>query len=127
MPIKIHKAVVENMKIAIIGSRSFTDYELFKAKCDTILSNSKSITIISGGAKGTDRLAERYAAEKNIPIHIYKANWDLHGKSAGMKRNVLMLNDCTHVIAFWDGNSPGTLHMISQARINGKILRVIKF
>jgi len=127
MPIKIHKAVVENMKIAIIGSRSFTDYELFKVKCDNILSNSRSITIISGGAKGTDRLAEKYAAEKNIPILIYKANWDLHGKSAGMKRNVLMLNDCTHVIAFWDGNSPGTLHMISQARINGKKLRVIKF
>jgi len=127
VPIKIHKAVVENMKIAIIGSRSFTDYELFKVKCDTILSNSKSITIISGGAKGTDRLAEKYAAEQNIPILIYKANWDLHGKSAGMKRNVLMLNDCTHVIAFWDGNSPGTLHMISQARINGKGLRVIKF
>jgi len=119
--------VVENMKIAIIGSRSFTDYELFKAKCNAILSNSKSITIISGGAKGTDRLAEKYAAEKNIPILIYKANWDLHGKSAGMKRNVLMLNDCTHVIAFWDGNSPGTLHMISQARINAKKLRVIKF
>ena len=127
MPIKIHKAVVKNMKIAIIGSRSLTDYELIKAKCDTILSNSKSITIISGGAKGTDRLAEKYAAEKSIPILIYKANWDLHGKSAGMKRNVLMLNDCTHVIAFWDGNSPGTLHMISQARINGKKLRVIKF
>jgi len=53
VPIKIHKAVVENMKIAIIGSRSFADYELFKAKCDTILSNSKPITIISGGAKRT--------------------------------------------------------------------------
>jgi len=119
--------VVENMKIAIIGSRSFTDYELFKVKCDAILSNSKSITIISGGAKGTDRLAEKYAAEKSIPILVYKANWDLHGKSVGMKRNVLMLNACTHVIAFWDGNSPGTLHMISQARINGKGLRVIKF
>jgi len=127
MPIKIHKAVVENMKIAIIGSRTLTNYELFKAKCDTILSNSKSITIISGGAKGTDRLAEKYAAEKCIPILIYRANWDLHGKSAGMKRNILMLNDCTHVIAFWDGNSSGTLHMISQARINGKKLRVIKF
>ena len=115
------------MKIAIIGSRSLTDYELFKAKCDTILSNSESITIISGGARGTDRLAEKYAAEKSIPILVYKANWDLHGKRAGMKRNVLMLNDCTHVIAFWDGNSPGTLHMISQAQINGKGLRVIKF
>ena len=127
MPIKIHKAVVKIMKIAIIGSRTFTNYELFKLKCDNILSNSKSITIISGGAKGTDRLAEKYAAEKSIPILIYRANWDLHGKSAGMKRNMLMLNDCTHVIAFWDGNSPGTLHMINQTRINGKKIRIIKF
>jgi hypothetical protein len=115
------------MKVAIIGSRSLTNYELFKVKCDTILSSSKSITIISGGAKGTDRLAERYAAEKNIPILIYKADWDLHGRSAGMKRNTLMLNDCTHVIAFWDRNSPGTLHMINQSRICGKKLRIIKF
>ena len=115
------------MRVAIIGSRSFTDYELFKLKCDTILSSADSITIISGGAKGTDRLTERYAAEKHIPILIYKANWDLHGRSAGMKRNNQMLNDCTHVIAFWDSHSPGTLHMINQSRTSGKKIRVIKF
>jgi hypothetical protein len=115
------------MKVAIIGSRSFTDYELLKEKCDTILSNSRSVTVVSGGARGTDRLAERYAEEKNIPVEVYKADWDLHGRSAGMKRNLTMLKACTHVIAFWDGKSPGTLHMIDKANNLGKQLRIIRF
>ena len=115
------------MKVAIIGSRSFTNYEFLKEKCDTILSNTKSVTVVSGGARGTDRLAEKYAAEKNIPVEVYKANWELHGRSAGMKRNLTMLKACTHVIAFWDGKSPGTLHMIDKANNLGKQLRIIRF
>ena len=116
---------LQNIQIAIIGSRTFTNYELFKFKCDSILRNLESFTIISGGARGTDSLTERYASEKNIPIRVYKANWNQDGRSAGMMRNIIMLNACTHVIAFWDGKSTGTAHMISQAQSHNKYLRII--
>ena len=113
------------MFVAIIGSRDFTNYEYLKYKCDQILNQSKGITIISGGARGTDRMAERYATEKNLPIVIMKADWIQNGKSAGMIRNRLMLKVATHVIAFWDYQSPGTKHMIESAKRLKKQTRII--
>lgn len=113
------------MKVAIIGSREFTDYELLKKKCDCILKNIQCPTIISGGARGTDNLAERYARERKFPVIIHKPNWDLDGKSAGMKRNIAILKDCTHVIAFWNGISPGTEHMIRYSKIYRRVLRIV--
>ena len=113
------------MYVAIIGSRDFYDYEYLKYKCDILLSQSKSVTIISGGARGTDRLAERYAAEKNLPIVVMKADWASNGKAAGMIRNKLMLKVATHVIAFWDYQSPGTKHMIESAKRLKKQTRII--
>ena len=117
--------MVLNMNVAIIGSREFDDYELLKKKCDYMLQNIQCPTIISGGAKGCDRLAERYANENNFPLIIHKPNWDLDGRGAGMKRNIVMLKDCSHVIAFWNGISPGTKHMIRFAKIYKRVIRIV--
>ena len=63
------------MKIAIIGSRTFNDYELV---CKTIkeLKLETMTHMVSGGAKGADSLGERYAKEHNIPCIIYKPDWN---------------------------------------------------
>jgi len=113
------------MKVAIVGSRSFQNYELLKERCDYFLCNSYGVTIISGGAAGADKLAEKYAAERKFPIEVYKADWKTHGRKAGMIRNITMLENCSHVIAFWDGKSPGTASMIEGAKY--KFLRVVKY
>ncbi|MBW6491881.1 MAG: DUF2493 domain-containing protein [Lentimicrobium sp.] len=112
------------MIVAIIGSRSFNNYELLKERCNYFLSSSYGYTIISGGAAGTDKLAERFASEMKIPITVYRADWQKHGRKAGMLRNAEMLENCTHVIAFWDGKSPGTANMIECAKY--KHLRIVK-
>ncbi len=117
--------MVIKMKVAIIGSREFNDYELLKKKCDVLLKNIQRPTIITGGARGTDTMAERYAREKNLPLIIHKADWDGYGKSAGMRRNYLMLKECTHVIAFWNGSSPGTKHMIHYAKLYKREIRIV--
>ena len=115
------------MIVAIIGSRTFSDYRFFRNKCNQLLalSDQTTMTIISGGARGTDRLAERYAREKAIRIKVYQAEWEILGKTAGFIRNDLMLIDCTHVIAFWDGCSHGTRHMVVKAKLMKKQIRVV--
>ena len=60
------------MITVIAGSRDFNDYEYMKKKLKMYYISK----IISGGAKGADRLAELYAYENNIPKVIYKAQWD---------------------------------------------------
>ena len=115
------------MNLAIVGSRTFNDYELLKKETDIFIKeNSTIITcVVSGGAKGADSLGERYAREYNIPTKIFYPNWDLYGKKAGYLRNIDIVKNADLVIAFWDGVSTGTKSSIKLAKEQNKILKVI--
>ena len=118
------------IKLIIAGGRNFRDYAYMKQECDFILSkliNTHKIEIISGGAKGADNLGQEYARENNYTLTIMKADWDKHGKSAGYVRNQEMANVATHVLAFWDGESRGTKHMIDIAKKDGLSYKVIEY
>ena len=97
------------MKIAIIGSRSFQDYGLL---IKTMASYTPS-TIVSGGAKGADTLAERYAGEIGVDCNIFKPDWKRYGRAAGPKRNKQIVEASDLIIAFWNGKSRGTFSTIS--------------
>lgn len=55
------------------------------------------------------------------------ADWDKHGKSAGYKRNEEMARNADALIAFWDGKSKGTKHMIDIARECNLPARIVKY
>jgi hypothetical protein len=105
------------INVIIAGGRDFQDYELLKQKCDWLFSQTlfSEITIICGEAIGADALGRRYAEENGIQIESYPVtseDWEKYGKRAGYLRNVKMSEVATHLIAFWDGKSKGTGHMI---------------
>lgn len=105
--------------LLVVGSRSITDYEYIKNTLDKYR-NSDTV-IVSGGAKGVDTLAERYADENNLQKVIMKADWDKYGKRAGYIRNAEMhkfISDKEDklCIAFWDGYSKGTAHNFNLAK-----------
>lgn len=110
------------MKVAVIGSRTFNNYESVKDKLDSI---SGITLIVSGGAMGADTLGERYARENDIPIRVYKPDWT-KGRGAGFLRNTDIINDADIVVAFWDGKSRGTLDSIAKAEKQGKKVLIIK-
>lgn len=83
--------------------------------------------IFSGGAKGADKLGERLAEEKGIRTSIFNANWDYHGKKAGIIRNEEMAEWGDALLAFWDGSSKGTKHMIDCATEAGLIVHVVMY
>lgn len=103
------------MTIAIVGSRSFDDYQFLCEKIEQELKSikDKNIKIISGGARGADKLGEQWAKENGYEFGLYPAYWQHYGKSAGYIRNKAMAKEADMVIAFWDGNSPGTQHMLN--------------
>lgn len=103
--------------IGIVGSRLFNDYEFMKRILDRFFSCK---IIVSGGAKGADNLAEKYAKENNIATIIFPAEWDRYGKSAGFKRNKIIVDNSDLIIAFWDGKSKGTANTIKLAREQNK-------
>ena len=99
----------------VAGSRSFNDYELLSQTLDNLLSNQPKVAIVSGGARGADSLAERYAKERNLPLKVFTADWNRFGKSAGYKRNRQMHEFIAKFqnrgcVCFWDGESKGTQH-----------------
>ncbi len=111
------------MKIGIVGSRTITDYNAIKQVLDTIVQDGDEI--ISGGADGVDSLAERYAVDMGYSYTIYKPDWNKYGKSAGLIRNGLIVEDSDYIIAFWDGKSKGTMDTIRKAENSNK--QVMKF
>ncbi len=110
-------------RLLIAGSRDFNDYNLLKQ----YIKPDKVSTIISGCARGADTLAIQYAKEFNIPVEKYPAEWDKYGKSAGYRRNKIMVDRATAIIVFWDGESRGTKHTIDLAQANNKLLKVVKY
>ena len=101
------------MKVIIAGSRSIEDYH-YKDLIKMINRSNYDISeIVSGCAIGADRLGEKYANYKSIPIKKMPANWNEYGKVAGHIRNKQMADYADAAIILWDGVSPGTKNMIA--------------
>lgn len=114
------------MKLIVAGSRNFNDYKLLKEKLNFFLQNVQSpIEIVSGTAKGADMLGEQYANEMGYSVKQFPADWDKYGKSAGYRRNKTMAEYADALVAFWDGKSKGTKHMISIAEQKGLKIRTV--
>lgn len=123
-------------RVIIAGGRDFNDYELLQEKVDyylsTVISQGYKIIIVSGTAKGADKLGERYAAEKGYEIAYFPADWASHGKRAGYLRNQEMAKYAKEenhgaLIAFWNGSSKGTKHMIDIAKKDRLKVRVVNY
>lgn len=111
------------MKLAIIGSRTFNNYELLVSILEQY--KSKITLVVSGAAKGADSLGERWAIKNNIKTLIFPADWEKYGKRAGFIRNEDIIKNCDCVIAFWDGISKGTTHSLSLCEKYNKPYKII--
>lgn len=108
------------MKLLIIGSRTIKDFDLSgHVPAETEL-------IISGGAKGMDTLAERYADAHGIEKLIIRPDYEKYGRAAPIKRNEEMVNAADTVLAVWDGESRGTKYTLNYAKKKNKeIIEII--
>lgn len=111
------------MKVGIVGSREFKNYELFSDIMKQYLSDIS--WVVSGGAPGADSLAEKWAKENKKMLTIYPADWLNLGKKAGYVRNTDIVKNSDMIIAFWDGKSKGTKHTIGLAQKMGKECKII--
>ncbi len=108
------------MKVIVAGGRDFKNYKLLKCTLDNFQQEYGNITeMMSGGARGSDKLGEQYANENNIPIKQFVPDWEGLGKKAGHVRNRKMGDYAKEhngmLVAFWDKQSKGTKGMIDYA------------
>jgi glycerophosphoryl diester phosphodiesterase len=113
------------MRFIIAGGRNFDNYDLLSQTCGQL--REQITEIVSGKARGADSLGETWGNENNVPIKSFPANWDLYGKRAGYLRNTEMADYADGLIAFWNGESKGTKHMIDTANNKGLEVHIIKY
>ena len=115
---------MEKTRIIVVGSREYDNYEVVAYHIARIIVERgiKDPEIISGCARGVDKLGERFAHEMGYTLTKFPANWRNVGKEAGMIRNEKMAvyassgKVCGILIAFpYVGRSAGTRDMIRRA------------
>lgn len=110
-------------RVAIVGSRGWTDLQQVR---DRVMLLPEGTIVISGGARGVDREAESAARERGLEVVVYRPDYDAYpGQIAPLKRNQRIAEECDAMIAFWDGVSTGTLHVMGIARRLGKHVEVV--
>lgn len=121
---------MDNFKVIIAGSRGFSNYKLLREKCNKFLREKRkecNIIIVSGHARGADSLGEKYAQDEGFDLEIYPAQWKKFGKAAGFRRNEQMADVADALIAFWNGKSHGTKHMIDIMKEKNLLVKVVDY
>lgn len=118
-------------KVVIIGSRNFTDYNLFCEKCDYYLQNKSKthlIQVITGNHGNSDRFAIHYAKENNYQLIVETADNDLYNNKAMYFRNKKIIEEYkpNACIAFNVNKSKGTKNMINFCKLNNITVKEIK-
>jgi len=120
-------------KVAIVGSR---DYPRLDLVGKFVLSLPQDVVVVSGGARGVDREAERIARSRGMPtpwiFPVDKVGLPPFGTPEAKRefgrrareRNAKIVFAADDVVAFYDGESDGTLNTITLARLAGKPVRV---
>jgi len=121
------------MRLIIAGGRDFSDYPRLAGVAKEVLHGLKrrNIEIISGTARGADKLGAQFAKAHQLHLTEMPADWQRFGKSAGYRRNEAMAEYAKQshgmLLAFWNGSSKGTYHMINLANKHGLRSVVIKY
>ena len=119
--------------LLVAGTRTFNDYGLLSSEIKRLTSRyNNDICIVSGGARGADALAKRYAEDNGLEYLEFKAEWYKYGKSAGPIRNKEMHQfiskfDNRGCVLFWDGKSKGTKYNIELSRKYNNQLRIVEY
>ena len=109
---------MNEFKLIVAGGRDFLDYTLLSHELMHLVIGplapykDHDVSIVSGMARGADALGAKFARANGVQLYEFPADWDKHGKRAGFMRNEQMGNFADGLVAFWDGKSKGTKHMI---------------
>ena len=120
---------MQELKLIVAGGREFNDYVRLSGRLVELemLYPDNAISLVSGMARGADALAVRFAREHNVKLYEFPADWNTHGKSAGFIRNKAMAEFSDVLLAFWDGESRGTAHMLNTMKAMGKPVHLERY
>ena len=108
------------LRVLVCGGRNYDDSRQVERVLMALQATSGIGMIIEGGAMGADALAALWAAEHEITLRCFPAEWGKYGRGAGPIRNQQMIDEGRPelVVAFPGGR--GTANMVALAREIGR-------
>lgn len=114
------------VKVIVAGGRDFNDFEFLESSMLNLYPDL-DLEVVGGEAKGADSLGKQFAYKHKLKYHSFPADWKNLGRKAGTLRNIQMGDFADRLVAFWDGESRGTKHMIDYATSKGLEVVVLKY
>jgi|SRR6185312_683029 len=107
-------------RVCVCGSRTFANRDWLFHVLDTLDGRHHIYLIATGDAAGADECARAWARERGRRLDEFAADWRQYGRSAGPRRNAMMLNAANpDVVVAFPGNGRGTWDTIGRARARG--------
>jgi len=113
-----------SMRVIVAGSRSIGDRSVVEQAIKE--SGFEISELVSGGAKGVDRLAAEWQKANSVPVRLFRPDWKRFKRGAGLAGNHDMAAYADALVAVWDGESRGTADMIQAMRALGKPVHVFR-
>ena len=110
------------LTIVVTGTRRPTSEDRIRQALDNVLQRANApVKLVHGNEPGVEAVAEEWAEENAIESDVYPANWEEEGRTAGTDRNYRMMREAQPdmVLAFPEGNTPGTQQIIKLAQTEG--------
>lgn len=102
-------------RFAVTGGREYDDYyKIMDNLCKVV----SSAVLVHGAAEGLDTLADYFWKSVGQEVEPHYADWRQYGKSAGIIRNVEMLNSGIELLFSFPGGQ-GTRNMTNICRKAG--------
>lgn len=108
-------------RVLVTGSRTWIRWKIIWDALDNMLAEHPDMTLVHGHCfRGADKLADIWAMRRRVPAEHHPADWQTHGRRAGILRNLEMVATRPDVcLAFIRDNSPGATHCANAAREAG--------
>jgi len=124
------RKLLGEFKLIIAGGRDFSDELMFQKELTELVNSmpdTSVVSIVSGMARGADAIGASFAKQHGIQLYEFPADWHTNGKRAGYLRNEEMADFADGLLAFWDGESRGTAHMIQAMYDRKKPVSVARY
>ena len=102
-------------RVLVTGSRTWTDTTTIRATLAAVW-HPDTVLVTGACPRGADQLAEACWTAWGGQVERWPADWQRHGRAAGLLRNQQMVRaGADHALAFVHDNSPGASHCLRLA------------
>lgn len=115
------------VRIAITGSKGFTDKALFTVHLEEVLSHfdPESVELVTDMSPNLGRMVVDYAKVSGYPVKKFKADWKGLGQKAAELRDAEIGEYITHLMLFWNGTSEDVVCLRTHARQHKRKTKIV--